>query len=383
MSKEFNELLGQRLREARERLGLSLQEVSKAMGFGNYQTLSSIENGPRHIKASELAKLSKIYLRDISYFLNPHREEETAVSVLWRGRSGDDKYKIKKQEFLKYCYGYYDLEEKLGLDHRFALRQLNNLTPDDFNFGKIREIATDYYHEMQLGSRPACVLEKVLEEKYNIKIMYLDLDNFGSAASAIGKFGAAILVNSSEAPWRRNYDLAHELFHIVAWNIFDREEIHVPTEEKSIIEKWADAFASNLLLPQDEVIRECESRVKDGRISLLDLIGMAREFVVSTEALLWRLVILKRLREDKVKKLIESEEIKRLNRMHRSGDWGESPPHISVRYINLAFKAYQEGLISKGKLAEYLNTSRGELSNKLLEYGYEEGEVYDEEFAVA
>ena len=134
MAKEFNELLGQRLRETRERLELSLQEVSKTMGFGNYQTLSSIENGSRHIKASELAKLSKVYLRDISHFLNPHREEETAVSVLWRSRSGDDKYKIKKQEFLKYCYGYYDIEERLGLDHRFTLRQLNNLTPDDFNF---------------------------------------------------------------------------------------------------------------------------------------------------------------------------------------------------------------------------------------------------------
>jgi len=39
----------------------------------------------------------------------------------------------------------------------------------------------------------------------------------GSAASAIGPFGPAILMNSKEAPWRRNYNFAHELFHLITW----------------------------------------------------------------------------------------------------------------------------------------------------------------------
>jgi hypothetical protein len=40
----------------------------------------------------------------------------------------------------------------------------------------------------------------------------------GSAASIWGPFGPAILMNSNEAPWRRNYNFAHEVFHLITWD---------------------------------------------------------------------------------------------------------------------------------------------------------------------
>ena len=381
MTNTFNTTLGNRLKKVRETLGFTLEEVSTKMGFNDYQTLSSIEKGIRTLKASELATLAKIYLRDIAYFLNPAQEEEQLV-VLWRACAGDTTAKLKEQEFLKYCDNYYDLEERLGLDHRFSLRQLDNMTADDFNFEKIREIASEYYNQMLLGSRPACILEKVLEEKYNIKILYLDLGRSGSAASAIGKFGAAILSNANEVLWRKNFNIAHELFHIITWKIFDYKSIHVDGDAKPLIEKWADAFASNLLLPQEEVTREFENRIKDGKISLLDLIGIAREFIVSIDALLWRLVTLKLLAHDEVKELLESEKVRELDRIQRSSDKGDMP-YISVRYLNLAFKAYQNGFISRGKLAEYLSIDRNDVGKMLQQYGYAEEETYNEELVAA
>jgi len=382
MTDKFNTALGKRLKKVRETLGFTLEEVSEKMGFNDYQTLSSIEKGERKLKAFELATLAKIYLRDISYFLNPAQEEEKIV-VLWRAYSGDNACKLKEQEFLKYCDNYYDLEERLGIDHRFSLRQLDNMTPDDFNFEKIREIASEYYNQMLLGSRPACILEKVLEEKYNIKILYLELGKSGSAASAIGRFGAAILSNANEVLWRKNFNIAHELFHIITWKIFDYKNIHVDGDVKPLIEKWADAFASNLLLPQEDVTREFENRIKNSKISLLDLIGIAREFIVSIDALLWRLVTLKLLGHNEVKELLESEKVRELDRIQRLSDHKGDMPYISVRYLNLAFKACQNGSISRGKLAEYLSVDRNDVGKMLRQYGYAEEETYNEELVVA
>jgi Zn-dependent peptidase ImmA (M78 family)/DNA-binding XRE family transcriptional regulator len=383
MADTFNKILGNRLKQVRDKLGMTLQEVAKAVGFNNYQTLMSIEEGSRVIKAVELTKLAKVYLRDVSYFLSDDKKAGKEPTILWRSDKDSKALQLKEQEFLKYCYNYFELQQRLGVDHGFSLQQRDKLIPDDINFDKIEILADEYARLMQLGSRPACVLEKILEEKYNLKILYLDLGDYGSAASAAGDFGAAILVNAAEAPWRRNYDLAHELFHIITWNVFNYKEIHNLTDGKNIIEKWANAFASYLLLPQDEVKREFEARVKDNKITILDLISIAREFVVSTDAFLWRLANLKFLRKGDVETLLEKGELKDIDRIERLKDYGQDTPCISTRYISLAFKVYQKGLISRGKLAEYLNITRSDVSEVLSRYGYEENKVYDKQLTTA
>lgn len=382
MALDFNKELGQKLKKARERLNMKLQEVATQMDFNHYQIVSSIEDGTRKIKASELAKLSKIYLRDISYFLNPKEEKEDLV-VLWRNKQEGSKIKIIEQQFLRYCNNYFDLEERLGIEHKIFLQKLNNYTSSDFNIQSVNKIANEYYRMLQLGSRPACILEKVLEEKYHIKVVYMNLENYASAASAIGKFGTAILINSSERSWRSNYNIAHELFHIITWDVFENYDVHTYCDDKSPVEKWADIFASNILLPSDEVITEFENRIKDEKISIIDLIGIAREFEVSTSALLWRLVNLKRLNKKDVEKLIDDESFRLIDKEHRNHIKHSKTPQISNRYINLAFKAYQKGLISKGKLSDYLNVDRSEVDSELQEYGYNIEEIYEQELTPA
>lgn len=376
MDKKFTQKLSERLRRVREELGLTLEEVAEKLGFRSYQILSNIEDGSREVKAYELAALAKIYLKDINYFLNENQQINEKSLVFWRDSISDQKLKtFKEQAFLRYCHNYFELEEKFGIDHKASLPSFN-LSSDNFNFEKSEEIAIRCYNELQLGSRPACCLENVLEEKYNIKILYLDLTPYGSAACSVGYFGSAILINSSEPLWRRNYDLAHELFHLLTWDAFKTQDVHTVCDPSSIIEKWANVFASTLLLPADEVKNEVKKRIVDNQISDLDIIGVAREFLVSTEALMWRLVNLRFIKQKDASAWLSKSEIKILDRQARSKDKKE-PPHISGRYINLAFKAYQQGLISKGKLAEYLNVDRIDVESKLSEYGYVDGEVYN------
>ena len=59
--------LGERLKQAREYLELSQDEVSKKIGLPR-TAVSLIESGQRRIDALELQKLAELYQRPVSYF---------------------------------------------------------------------------------------------------------------------------------------------------------------------------------------------------------------------------------------------------------------------------------------------------------------------------
>ncbi len=381
MSENFDKKLGEKLRDARMKVGMTQEDVAQKMGESQ-ETISSIENGARKLKAQELSRLAKLYFKDVAFFLSSDvQEQEEECVVYWRECPENSIAKVKEQEFLNFCNHYYDLEKRLDLSHTSSLKQFT-YRPDDFDFNKIEDIAVDLSNEMQLGLRPACSLRKILEEKYNIKILYYDIGLYGSAASAIGKFGYAILINSSEPERQRNSDLAHELFHILTWNIFKHEDVHRNDGQKSIVERYADSFAESLLLPQVEVVREFKSKIKDNIISFIDLVGIARDFEVSTESLMNRLVTLKLLDKKSVNDVLKSTSFKDIDKLDRSNE-NKHVFHSSDRYISLAFKAFTKGLISKGKLADYLSVNISDVSKTLSEHGYNLEGIYDAEIIAA
>lgn len=191
-------------------------------------------------------------------------------------------------------------------------------------------------------------------------------------------FGMAVLINANDAPWRRNFDLAHEFFHLLTWDLFSQEEIYKnEAPGKSRVEQLADIFASSLLLPEEEVREEFEKRKRNHSITYLNLVEMARDFNVSIEALLWRLVNLGLLEKGSIQQALEKESIKVVDQKYRSNKWQETDkPHLSFKYIMLAIKAFHLGKISKGKLAEYVNENYSAIPSFLKKYGFDENEDY-------
>lgn len=59
--------LAGKLRDAREYVGLSQDEVAKAVGIAR-SAISLIENGQRRVDALELKRLAQLYGRTVSYF---------------------------------------------------------------------------------------------------------------------------------------------------------------------------------------------------------------------------------------------------------------------------------------------------------------------------
>jgi len=60
--------LGRSLREAREYLGLSQDDVADAIGLSR-SAISLIESGQRKVDAHELARLARIYQRPVAHFV--------------------------------------------------------------------------------------------------------------------------------------------------------------------------------------------------------------------------------------------------------------------------------------------------------------------------
>jgi transcriptional regulator with XRE-family HTH domain len=101
--------LGERLREAREYVGLKQDDVAKKLGIPR-SALSNIEAGSRKVDAIELAQMAKLYQRPVAWFTgdDPHsstdrmREEVAHVARTAAALSRQDRQELARfADFLK------------------------------------------------------------------------------------------------------------------------------------------------------------------------------------------------------------------------------------------------------------------------------------------
>ena len=366
---KLQEILGRRIAEMRKSLKLTQADLAKEIGVSSSQIVSQIEQGKREVGAWELAKLAKI-LRTTTNTLLDIAEPEPLPEVLWR--KIPEQQELKKTDFLKHCQEYHDLEQLNDIAHHETFpRQKIDFNKADYQ--DIQKLAERISREIYLGSKPAAMLEKSLEDRYGVKVWYMDLGQDGSAASTIGTFGPAILMNSREAPWRRNYNFAHEVFHLVTWYSEKPEVLRNDDNLWQTVERFAEVFAACLLLPADPLIIAFDKRIKKGTINYTDFIEIAREFDVSTEALLYRMLNLRRLTKKDVDRLLGDPQFRDMDRSTMSRSWW-TPPELPERFVRLAFIAYIKGKITRSRLARYLNTSLFDLDDFLREYGLNDRE---------
>lgn len=370
--------LGKRIRKYRERLKLKQADLACKMGFNSSEIISQIERGVRELKACELVVLTRHLHIGLSEILGD-REPETDMVVLWR-KSPETEKELKEAEFLKRYREYALLEEMSGLRTGRTLPQ-KKVDPEILNFRTGDRIALEIRKDLNLGDRPAGDLERVLQNDFGVKIWYLEMSE-GSAASTYGPEGPAILMNAKEAPWRRNYNFAHELFHLITWKSLLPETIFKTPGLWDNLEKVANAFASALLIPAEPVTVEFERYLEGSKISYSDLIGVARDFGVSTEALLFRLLNLKKITKASANKMFQDPKFRKTDRSTMAACWWQ-PPAIPERFVRLGFIAYQKGRLSRAKLSEMLDTSLIDFPEVLQEYGLTDQEGFDAEMRAA
>ena len=374
-AKQYKEqILLERLVLARDTAGYNMKEAAKELGFNNYQTLSDIEKGKRTINAHELIAMAKLYSRTLDYFLD--QDIAPDPTPLWR-KSIESKEKdiiSTQREFLSFLEHYHNLEHLLSLKRRWIDLQVRH-SKEDFvhnGFALAQKLGASIHSQLDLGSRPACNLLQVLENNLRFKILHLPLEDVSGACVVDNTLGVGILINAKDAPWRRNFDLAHELFHVITWNVFSPEEIGEGTK-KTKPEQFADTFAASLMLPEEHLSEALDEVATGGALRLVDIIELAKDFGVSSEAVVWRLVDMKILKKAQAQKKLDDSHFRDMDKKLRRDLYKkDQEAKLPSRFISLACRCLIEGRISRGLFAQYMDIHRAEIDEFLLARGFAE-----------
>lgn len=340
--------IGQRLKLARETIGYTQKKVSELTGIGG-SSISEFENNEREPKFSQLSKLAEVYKRSVDFFLTDSLPKEPIM--LWRDGPDDaDEMKETEAEFRRLCQQYHKLELCTSDIRKAVFPQPDVVNPEQFSWLQAESFATKVHNYLCLGDIPSTSLRKILEERFYVKIFHLEFT--GSAISTVSEdFGPAILLNRRNVHWRRNYDLAHELFHLLTWNIFRVKK----TEPNGIEEKLANSFASNLLMPEESLRPRIATLVDKQEQAPLDRIDdLAREFGVSLDAMVYRISTLFRIKKDDTEQYLAA--AKQLAKCHKPRN-SEKPETLPERYCDLAQRALRNGRLSLIQFAKYMGIS--------------------------
>jgi Zn-dependent peptidase ImmA (M78 family)/DNA-binding XRE family transcriptional regulator len=351
-------MIGNRLKRAREALGLSLRELEAAIrgqvsaqAIGKYErdemmpgsTILLALAGALHISPEYLLSEREIELAGVDFRKAPHAsvKEERAVEAA----------------VLDQVERYLELEELLpGVEQRWDAP-----AGDAFAISRVEEAeqAADALRRLwQLGMDPIPSMAELLEDK-GVKVIALNLPENVSGSKAFVQRPAredvpVIVVNQGHNGERQRFTLAHELAHLVLRfsGLSDAEQ-----------EKAADRFAGAFLMARDMVVRLLGAHRTS--ISIGELAELKKIFKVSIASLAVRCAQLG---------ILARAAYGRLWAQIRSLGWnGQAstepnalPAEVPQRMERLCLRAVAEEAISEPRAAELLNISVRELDRRLM-----------------
>lgn len=154
---------------------------------------------------------------------------------------------------------------------------------------KIETKAEETLNDLNIKGTPIPIEE--VATRLNLKISRAPSKDFSGLL--IRKDGHALIgVNSSEAPVRQRFTIAHEIAHFVLHPLrdtfVDYRHDHEKGKSKSSKEYEADMFAAALLMPRKNIIKDFNSVSKglnDDEVRVV----LARRYDVSDDAMRYRL----------------------------------------------------------------------------------------------
>jgi Zn-dependent peptidase ImmA (M78 family)/transcriptional regulator with XRE-family HTH domain len=233
--------------------------------------LSKIEQGLIQPDDDFVKQLSSFFDVDISFFYqdeqcySPANPYHRSRSTLQKG----DKDMVESKANLYRIY-LRKLLEAVDISHNFLPIADNTLSPT--------EIAKLTRRNLKLSKGPIANLTKLIEDNGIFIIIY----NFNtSALDGFTILGAAdvipiIFINSTFPGERIRFTLAHELGHYI---------MHQTLQEKRDIETEANNFASEFLMPTDDIKPELFS-LNTIKLNTSRLIQLKQKWKVSMNALL-------------------------------------------------------------------------------------------------
>lgn len=351
--------VGTRIRTAREIMGFTQEQLSAKMGFKDRQTITAIETGARKVSAEELTLFMTILNRDLDFFIDPFRlEGEGRFSFRAKG-AGDGELEAFESTAGQWIAFWREQGKKQKLAISPLRHQLTMTATSTFEDAEYAGNALAL--NWNLGEVPALRLISTIEEKMGLLVLLVDMPKGISGVACQIPGADSILINRKDSEGRRNFDLAHELFHVLTWDALPPERVDrgSPSGSKAKrVEQLADNFASALLMPSHVLKSLWEARNATDLDVKAWSIAVAAKLHVSTWALGYRL---------KTLGLIKDEDILRRDE-ENNGE--ELLPLFSRNFMERASQALDQADVSVMRLVKLLGTmGRGGLKELFKSHG--------------
>ncbi|HEV8558602.1 MAG TPA: XRE family transcriptional regulator [Actinophytocola sp.] len=280
--------LGERIRDARKRAGVSQEELGQAIGLER-TAVNKIEGGVRKVTALELSDIAAaIGVRMSTFF-----EEPTPALVSHRSSQGLDTTDSQIDALLAKFADEVEFiaslgVDQLGLDAAGAVDQAG-IAPPSTN-AEAEALAVQARTLMGLEAEDP--IRQLSDSVASVGLLAFSRDigkDTADAGTILLPRGGVTLVNSHMKVGRRRLALAHELGHYliaddytVDWRVADYSDHTLPMESR------IDRFARALLLPGAALTRKWPETV-DGSGERGAAILLASEFRVDMATLATRL----------------------------------------------------------------------------------------------
>ena len=358
-------VLGQRLIEARKARGATQQEAAAHLGCSR-PTLIAIEKGTRPVKPDELIRLAAFYGRRLHELVRPGPPtaalEPHLRAAVDASRGGQEELAEAIAEFQRFVDDYRELERIAGVRSLHAYPPEERL-PQRANLRHFAEhLAIRERSRLRLGDQPVLNLREVLENSAGLHVFYGGLPSgIAGMYAFVADLGCCIFVNRKHPPERRRATLAHEYGHFFC----DRHKPGIDYLQENgrrpINERFADAFAMSLLVPESGVRRQfLDVTAATGDFQVADICRLSNYYFVSVEAMTlrleelgliqrgtWNLLKEERFQPGRAKKELGLP----------SGGAGDEEAYPE-RYKYLAVGGFCQGKISEGQLARFLRCDR-------------------------
>lgn len=350
--------IAKRIKWFREQRGLTQDQLSAQLGFKDRQTLATLEAGERRVNPAELASAADVLGVDVNAFIDPFRLVGEGQFSFRADSSADEQIEAFADRAGRWIATYRELGLQSGitvrpLSHKLDLRL-------ESSFEQAQASAEALWKQWRLGDVPADRLQDAISRELGVLVLYVDAPPGISGAASQVPGVQAIFVNRRESEGRRNYDLAHELFHILTWDAMPPERVEpqdIKPKKGNRAEQLANNFAAALLMPQPIMTARWQRR---GDVEIADWVRVtAHALKVSAAALQWRLVNLKMLTKAAMREFMNmnSERVTAL------------PLLFSLAFIERVHEAVEAGRLSLRRAAKLLDLRVDAFAELCQSYG--------------
>ncbi|MCF0220536.1 MAG: ImmA/IrrE family metallo-endopeptidase [Muribaculaceae bacterium] len=342
---------GKRLKQARQKEGLSMEELSRKTGGAvSKQTISKYESGMTMPGSDILGKLSSVLNVPMEYFFRQFAFDINGVQISFRKKSsvGSKEEAALRSQIQNKVEQYLELEKILSIETKQP--SVGSSSAIINTERQMIDLAISIRNAWGIGNSP---IENVKDElmRQGVKVFEIEgPDGFDGVSGAANETTWIIVLNKKkEHVERKRFTSFHEYGHLQANKLFEK------TLSKHDKEKLCDAFASEMLLPSQVLL---DLFAYKSKLSFKELVAVQVKYGISIDAIMFSLKRLgivsdKRYRSYCIRKNM-NKDFKNVVELSRFEEKDYNSKSDTERFNLMVYSALAQELISASKAAEML-----------------------------